>query len=42
MRFAAFEAPTQEIIEVTVVPMFWPRIMGIAADQEMAPVVESA
>ena len=42
MRFAAFEPPMQESIEVTVEPIFCPRIIGMAAAHVIAPVVESA
>ena len=41
-RLALVEAPIDASREVTQVPMFWPRIMGTAAEQLIAPVLANA
>ncbi len=42
LRFAALDAPMEAISGVEQVPMFWPRMMGMALPQVTTPVLESA
>ena len=42
LRLAPVDAPMEAISGVEQVPMFWPRMMGMALPQVMAPVVDSA
>ena len=42
LRLAALDAPTDAISGVEQVPMFWPRMMGMALPQVTTPVLERA